>query len=162
MSGNFRPPRSPNIIWPSLSSLLIHYGRQWPEMLTRPKTLNILYIHIVYCTLFSSMLVRKATGSYRTYSIPGKTAGLFLSLRWKTCLRQNSSLGSCVCSEGSALRQNTDDNDDNFWASNSWLWFPPEGKQSGWYRVVDLRHVKEPQAEIRTFELNFSVFSRSL
>ena len=42
MSGGFRPPRSPNIIWPSLSSsLIIHYGHQWPEMLTRPKTLNI-------------------------------------------------------------------------------------------------------------------------
>ena len=43
MSGSFRPRRSPNIIWPSLSStsFIIHYGRQWPEMLTRPKTLNI-------------------------------------------------------------------------------------------------------------------------
>ena len=41
MSGSFRPPRSPNIIWPSLLSILIHYGRQWPEMLTRPKTSNI-------------------------------------------------------------------------------------------------------------------------
>ena len=29
MSGSFKPPRSPNIIWPSLSSsLIIHYGRQ--------------------------------------------------------------------------------------------------------------------------------------
>ena len=44
MSGSFRPPRSPNIIWTSLSSSLIsHYGRQWPEMLTCPKTLNIQY-----------------------------------------------------------------------------------------------------------------------
>ena len=43
MSGSFRPPRSPNIIWPSLSSILIHYGRQWPEMLTCPKTSNIQY-----------------------------------------------------------------------------------------------------------------------
>ena len=42
MSGSFRPPRSPNIIWPSFSSsLIIHYGRQLPEMLTRPKILNI-------------------------------------------------------------------------------------------------------------------------
>ena len=40
MSGSFRP-RSPNIIWPSLSSILIHYGRQWPELLTRPKTSNM-------------------------------------------------------------------------------------------------------------------------
>ena len=28
MSGSFRPPRSPNIIWPSLSSIINHYGRQ--------------------------------------------------------------------------------------------------------------------------------------
>ena len=41
MSGSFRPPRSPNIIWPSLSSIIMHYGRQWPEMLARPKTSNI-------------------------------------------------------------------------------------------------------------------------
>ena len=42
MSGSFRPPRSPNIIWPSLSSsLIIHYEHQWREMLARPKTLNI-------------------------------------------------------------------------------------------------------------------------
>ena len=30
----------------------------------------------------------------------------FRSLRWKTCLRQNCSLGSCVCSEEPTLRQN--------------------------------------------------------
>ena len=41
MSGSFRPPRSPNIIWPTLSSINIHYGGQWPEMLTRPKASNI-------------------------------------------------------------------------------------------------------------------------
>ena len=40
--GKLRPPRSPNIIWPSLSSsIIIHYGCQWPEMLTRPKVSNI-------------------------------------------------------------------------------------------------------------------------
>ena len=43
MSGCFRPPRSPNIIWPSLSSILIHYGRQWPEMLMCSNTQ--IYIH---------------------------------------------------------------------------------------------------------------------
>ena len=41
MSGSFRSPRSPNIIWPSSSSLILHYGRQLPEMLTCPKILNI-------------------------------------------------------------------------------------------------------------------------
>ena len=47
MSGSFRTPRSPNIIWPS-SSNIIHYGRQWPEMLMCPKVSNI-YIIIVFC-----------------------------------------------------------------------------------------------------------------
>ena len=54
MSGSFRPPRSLNLIWPSLSSSLIHYWRQWPEMLTRPKTLNIhrpTYFQCVVCTV---------------------------------------------------------------------------------------------------------------
>ena len=42
MSGSFRPRRSPNIVWPSLSSSIIfHYRPQWPEMLMRPKTSNI-------------------------------------------------------------------------------------------------------------------------
>ena len=47
MSGSFRPPRSPSIIRPSLSSssLIIHYGCQRPEMLTCPKTLNIHTYH---------------------------------------------------------------------------------------------------------------------
>ena len=31
----------------------------------------------------------------------------FLSLRWKTCLRQNCGLGFCACSEGPALEQKT-------------------------------------------------------
>ena len=31
----------------------------------------------------------------------------FLSLRWKNCLRQNCSVGSCACSEWPALGQNT-------------------------------------------------------
>ena len=44
VSGSFRPPWSPNIIWLSLSSTLIHYGCQWPEMLMRPNTWNI-HIH---------------------------------------------------------------------------------------------------------------------
>ena len=35
----------------------------------------------------------------------------FLSLWWKTCLRQNYSLGSCACSEGPVLGQNTHDDD---------------------------------------------------
>ena len=52
--------------------------------------------------------VWKATGNYRTYSMPGKTATLVpVLLRWKTCLRKNCSLGSCACSGGPVLGQNT-------------------------------------------------------
>ena len=48
MPGSFKPLRSPIIIWPSLSSaIIIHYGCQWPEMLTCPKTSNIhTYTHM--------------------------------------------------------------------------------------------------------------------
>ena len=51
MSGSFRPPRSPNIIWPSLSSVILHYGSPWPEMLTRPKSSDI-QIQMVYDDYF--------------------------------------------------------------------------------------------------------------
>ena len=37
----------------------------------------------------------------------------FLSFWWKTCLRKNCSLGSCACSEGPVLGQNTHDDDDD-------------------------------------------------
>ena len=45
MSGSFKPPRSPNIIWLSLSSpIIIHYRCQWPEMLTCPENFKYTYI----------------------------------------------------------------------------------------------------------------------
>ena len=37
----------------------------------------------------------------------------FLSVRWKTCLRQNCSLSPYACSEGPAFGQNTHDDDDD-------------------------------------------------
>ena len=37
----------------------------------------------------------------------------FLSLRWKTSLRQNCSPGFSACSEGPAFGQNADDADDD-------------------------------------------------
>ena len=42
-----------------------------------------------------------------------KLQSWFQSLRCKTCLWQNCSLGYSACSEGPALRQNTDDDDDD-------------------------------------------------
>ena len=55
--------------------------------------------------------MRKATGNYRTYSIPSKTAVLVPEFVVETGRRQNCSLGFCACSEGPALGQNTDDDD---------------------------------------------------
>ena len=56
MPGSFRPLRSLNIIWQSLSSsLIIHYGRQWPGMLTCTKISNIGYIHTWMSTQFFQM-----------------------------------------------------------------------------------------------------------
>ena len=52
-------------------------------------------------------------GSYRTYSSLVKLQPRFLSLRWKTCLRQNCSLGSYASRDGPVLGQNTDDDDDD-------------------------------------------------
>ena len=64
MSGSFRPPRPPNIILPSLSStLIIHYGRQWPEMLTRPKT---LYIYIPLMWSGSNVVVSQPASRVRS------------------------------------------------------------------------------------------------
>ena len=48
----------------------------------------------------------ESNGSYPTYSSLVKVQPWVMSLRWKTCLRQNCNFGSC------ALGQNTDDDDD--------------------------------------------------
>ena len=52
---------------------------------------------------------REATASIQSLV---KLQPWFLSLRWKTYLRQNCSLGSCACSEIPALAQNTNDDGD--------------------------------------------------
>ena len=95
MSGSFRPTRSPNIIWPSLSSSnIIHYGRQCPEMFTRPKTLNIHTLS----RLFSKSLKRHRS-TYKTIILPVILYGRetwFLTLREEQRLRvfQNKVLGA--------------------------------------------------------------------
>ena len=58
--------------------------------------------------------LRKATGSYRTYSSLVKLQPWFLSLRWKTYIRQNCNVGSFPCSEGPALGQSTHDDESCF------------------------------------------------
>ena len=42
----------------------------------------------------------------------------FLNLLWKTCLRQNCSLGSCACSEGPDDGDDDDDDDGETVISN--------------------------------------------
>ena len=51
----------------------------------------------------------ESKGIFRTVPIQSlaKLQPWFLGLRWKTCLRQNCSLGSCTCSEEPVLGQTT-------------------------------------------------------
>ena len=49
----------------------------------------------------------ESNGKLSHLFIPNKTAARFLSLRWKTCLRQNCSIGPCSCSKSPVLVQNT-------------------------------------------------------
>ena len=90
MSGSFRPPRSPNIIWPS--SRIIHYGRQWPEMLTRPKSSNI---H-TYILTYSVMQYRTkgveclCVESSRFMTMPGNTQPTKLKISSYNLVGNNS------------------------------------------------------------------------
>ena len=45
----------------------------------------------------------ESKGKLPNLFIPGKTAAWFLRFRWKTCLRKNCSLGSCVSCERPAF-----------------------------------------------------------
>ena len=75
------------------------------------------HLHVAALGTFRSFKIctdakeRVGCGKQREATVPiqslVKLQLWFLSLRWKTCLRQNCSLGSCACSEGPALGQNT-------------------------------------------------------
>ena len=75
------------------------------------------HLHVGAPEIFSDLLryvqmvkrgsgVRKAKGSYRTYSSLVKLQRWVLSLRWKTCLRQNCNFSSRVCSGRPAFGHN--------------------------------------------------------
>ena len=68
----------------------------------------------------------------------------FLSLRWKTCLRQNCSLGSCTCSEGPVLGQNTDDDDDDDISKGIFLSYCRANGGEGWLGFPDLWSGQKP------------------
>ena len=55
--------------------------------------------------------MQKATGSYRTYSLSGKTVALLPEFAVETCLRENCNLDFCFYSEGPALGLKTYDDD---------------------------------------------------
>ena len=61
----------------------------------------------IWVNVGNFVILRKATGRYRTYLSLVKLQPWFLSLQSKTCLGQNCNLGSCVWSERPALGQNT-------------------------------------------------------
>ena len=64
-----------------------------------------------YLKVSSGAKERMGCGKQREATAPiqslVKLQPWFLRLRWKTCLRQNCSLGSCAFSEGPALGQKT-------------------------------------------------------
>ena len=80
---------------------------------------EVLRAQLAESTFLTSTLV--PLGSFRSFKVCsdakgrvgcGKQTGsylkpCFLSLQWKTCLRQNWNLHFCTCSEGTALGQNT-------------------------------------------------------
>ena len=55
--------------------------------------------------------MRKATGSYRTYSIHSKTGTLVPKFAVEDLPSAELQPSSCGCSEGPALGQNTDDDE---------------------------------------------------
>ena len=91
MSGSFKPLSSPTITWPSLTSILTHYGRQWPVMLTRPNTLNMhtyIYIHSLRERVYihnTYMKSRKTCSETRKFRIkfPGRLVPNPCTIRWQ-------------------------------------------------------------------------------
>ena len=92
---------------------VVNFGEVWRTQLA--KSTHSPHLHFVCPWDLSDLLrsvqilkresgVRKAMGSYRTYSVPCKTAASVPEFVAEDCLRQNCSLGSCTCSERPALR----------------------------------------------------------
>ena len=102
-------PRSSNIIWLSLlSSLIIHYGRQWPDVLTRPETSN-MHTYILSTRMWEGWLwwrihIRGSGGpraswrmSYGWGKIPKN------NLTQQTCLDRGSNPGAHAAAWSTAV-----------------------------------------------------------
>ena len=92
----------------------MNFGEVWRAQLAKSTLRTSTLVPMGYFQIFkvySDAKCRVGCGKQREATAPiqslVKLQPWFLSLRWKTCLRQNYILGSCVCSEGSALGQNT-------------------------------------------------------
>ena len=103
-------------LWNWYFTPMLNYGEVRGAQLANSSLLTSTFVPLGSFQIFQGLFrcwrvsgMRKATGSCRTYSSQVKLQPWFLTLRWNTCLWQNCSLGSSVCSKGPALGQNTDD-----------------------------------------------------
>ena len=107
---------SGSLIWSKTLMELIRnlYGEfRWiPKSLVRrihSPHLHVGTISFKVCSDAKESGVRKATGSYRTYWVLGKTAALVpeFAVEDLPSAELQPTVGSCVCSEGLVLGQNT-------------------------------------------------------
>ena len=97
---------------------VVNFGEVWRAQLAKFPLTSMLGL-LGFFRSFKVCLDAKGdwgterNGKIPHYSFLVKLQPWFLSLRWKTCLAQNCSFGSWVCSERPALGQNTPDDDDD-------------------------------------------------
>ena len=89
----------------------MNFGKVWRAQLPKTTLLTSTLVSLGSFQVCSDAKERVGCGKQREATAPiqslVKLQPWFLSLWWKTCLRLNCSLGSCTCSEGPALGQNT-------------------------------------------------------
>ena len=89
-----------------------NFGEVRRAQLARSTHLTSSLVPLGFFKVCSDAKERVGCGKQREATAPNKfqvkLEPWFLSLRWKTCLRQNCSLGFSDCSEGPAFGQSTD------------------------------------------------------
>ena len=92
---------------------IVNFGEVRRTQLAKSTVPTSSLVFLVYFQIFeicSDAKERVGYGKQREANAPiqslVKLQPWFLSLRWKTCLRQNCCLSSCACSKGPALGQN--------------------------------------------------------
>ena len=109
---------SGSLIWSkTLMELIVtpvaNFGEVRRALLAKSTLLTSSLVPLGSFQVCSDAKERVGCGKQREATAPIKSLAKlqpwFLSLRWKTCLRQNCSLGFFACSEGPAFGQNTGD-----------------------------------------------------